>query len=129
MDITLGELLEISPIARMTFKEGMPVVKRNGRVKDQVAARMQPPNKSLDVKAVQIKTTIVDKVVPNVRVGRGSGLNILTAQTMVKLKFSLIDLSSSLFIWQTRLRRCPWDKLRTVGYHRGKGVCGNFSRH
>lgn len=41
VDITFGQLLEISPIARNTLKEGMPVARRRRRAKTQVAARVQ----------------------------------------------------------------------------------------
>ena len=41
------------------------------------------------MKVVEIQATIVDKVVPNVLVDGGSGLNILPAQTMEKLGLSL----------------------------------------
>lgn len=42
-----------------------------------------------DVKAVEIEATIVDKVVPNVLVDGGSGLNIMPVETMEKLGFNL----------------------------------------
>ena len=40
-DITFGQLLEISPMARRTLKEGMPVTRRTRKVKTTVAARVQ----------------------------------------------------------------------------------------
>lgn len=39
-DVTFGQLLEISPITRETFKEELPVAKRKGRVKAEVVVRM-----------------------------------------------------------------------------------------
>ena len=40
-DITFGQLLEISPMACKTLKEGMPVTRRTRKVKTRVAARVQ----------------------------------------------------------------------------------------
>ena len=40
-DITFGQLLEISPVARKTLKEGMPVTRRTRKVKTRMAARVQ----------------------------------------------------------------------------------------
>jgi hypothetical protein len=40
-DITFGQLLEISPVARKTLKDGMPVNKINRKMKTRVAARVQ----------------------------------------------------------------------------------------
>ena len=42
-----------------------------------------------DVNAVEIEVMVVDKVVPNVLVDGGSGLNILLEHTMKKLGLSL----------------------------------------
>ena len=67
-DITFGQLLEISPIARKTLKEGMPVVKRIRKAMTRIAARAQLSGGPCDVKAVKIEAMIVDKVVPNVLV-------------------------------------------------------------
>ena len=39
-DITFGQLLEISPMARKTIKEGMPVTRRTKKIKIRVAARV-----------------------------------------------------------------------------------------
>lgn len=88
-DIMFGQLLEISPIARKTLKEGMPMVRRKKKVRTRIAARARLPGGPSDVKAVEIEATIVDKVVSNVLVDGGSGLNILPAQTMEKLGLSL----------------------------------------
>ena len=40
-DITFGQLLEISPMARKTLKEGMLMIKKTRKVKTRVAARVQ----------------------------------------------------------------------------------------
>ena len=88
-DITFGQLLEISPIARKTLKEGMPVVRRKRKVRARIAAMAQLPGGPSDVRAVEIEAMIVDKVIPNVLVDGGSGINILPFQTMEKLGLSL----------------------------------------
>ena len=45
-DITFGQLLEISPIARKTLKDGMPVNRKTRKVKTKVAARVQLQGRS-----------------------------------------------------------------------------------
>ena len=40
-DITFDQLLEISPMARKTLKEGMPVNRRVKKAKTRVATRVQ----------------------------------------------------------------------------------------
>ena len=89
VDITFGQLLEISSLARKTLKEGMPVVRRKRKVKARIVARAQLPGGPSDVRAVEIEAMIVDKVIPNVLVDGGSGINILPSQTMEKLGLSL----------------------------------------
>ena len=81
-DITFGQLLEISLMACKTLKEGMPMTRRNKIAKTRMAARVQLQKHGCDLKAVEIEATIVDKVVPNVLVDGGIGLNILSKQTM-----------------------------------------------
>ena len=88
-DITFGQLLEILSMARKTLKQGMPMNRRTKKVKTRVAARVQLQGGSRDVKAVQIEVMVVDKVVPNVLVDGGSGLNILPKHTMNRLGLSL----------------------------------------
>ena len=88
-DIIFGQLLEISSIARKTLKEGMPVTRRTRKVKTRVAARVQMQGGRRDVKPIEIEVMVVDKVVPNVIVDRGSGLNILPEHTMKRLGLSL----------------------------------------
>ena len=84
-DITFGQLLEISPMARKTLKEGMPVTRRTRKAKPRVAAIVQPKGGRRDVKPIEIEVMVVDKVVPNVLVDGGSGLNILPEHTMKRL--------------------------------------------
>ena len=88
-DIVFGQLLEISPVASKTLKDGMPVNRRAKRPKTRVSARVQMQKKTREVKAVEIEVTIVDKVVPHVLVDSGSSLNILPEHTMRKVKLSL----------------------------------------
>ena len=95
-DITFGQLLEISPLARKILKEGMPVVRRKRNVRARIAARVQLSGGPSDVKAVEIEAMIVDKVIPNVLVDGGSDINILSFQTMKKLGLSLTG--PSLFV-------------------------------
>src|SRR5450631_4242228 len=76
-------------MARKTLKEGMPVNRRTRKVKTRVAARVQLQGGGRDVKAVEIEVMVVDKVVPNVLVNGGSGLNILPEHTMKRLGLSL----------------------------------------
>ena len=89
-DITFKQLLKISPMARKTLKEGIPVTRRMKKVKTRMAARVQLQGGGRDVKAVEIEVMVVDKVVPNVLVDGGSGLNILPEHTMKNLGLSLI---------------------------------------
>lgn len=88
-DITFGQLLEISPMARKTLKEGMSVTRRIRKPKTRVFARVQLQGKGREIKAVEIEAIVVDKVVPNVLVDGGSGLNILPKHTMKRLGLSL----------------------------------------
>ena len=81
-DITFGQLLEISSMARKTLKEGMPVNRRVRKAKIRTAARVQSQGLLREVKAVEIEVMIVDKVVPNVLVEGGSGLNIMPEHTL-----------------------------------------------
>ena len=61
-DITIGQLLEISPMARKTLKKGMPITRRTRKVKTRVAARVQLQGGGRDVKAIDIEVMVVDKV-------------------------------------------------------------------
>ena len=88
-DIIFNQLLEISPMARKTLKEGMPVTRRTRKPKTRVSARVQLQEKNREVKVVEIEVMVVDKVVSNVLVDGGSGLNILPEHTMKKLGLSL----------------------------------------
>ena len=88
-DITFEQLLEISLVAQKTLKEGMPITRRAKKVRIRVATTVPVPGKSRDVEAVEIEVIVVDKVVPNVLVDGGSGLNILPEHTMKKLGLSL----------------------------------------
>ena len=88
-NITFGQLLDISPVARITLKDGIPVNRRAKRRKTRVSARVQMQGRTREVKAVEIEVTIVDKVVPHVLVDGGSSLNILPEHTMKKLGLSL----------------------------------------
>ena len=76
-DITFGQLLEISPVARNTLKEGMPVNRRVRKTKTRITARVQSQGLMRKVKAVEIEVVVGDKVVPKVQVDGGSGLNIM----------------------------------------------------
>ena len=88
-NITFGQLLEISPMARKTLKDGMPVARRKMKVKARIAAKAHGQGGPRDVVPVEIEATVVDKVVPRVLVDGGSALNILPSQTMEKLGLSL----------------------------------------
>ena len=86
-DITFGQLLEISPAAKKTLKDGMLVTRRTR--KTRVSTRVQIHEERRDVKPIEIEVMIVDKVIPNVLVDGGSGLNILPDDTMKRLGLSL----------------------------------------
>ena len=88
-DITFGQLLEISPMARKTRKEGMLVNRRVRKAKIRVAARIQSQGLIRKVKAVEIEDMLVDKVVPNVLVNGGSRLNIMPEHTLKQLGLHL----------------------------------------
>jgi len=87
-DISIAQLLELSPETRKLLKTKLPIKPRR-KSKIKVAARAQAINKSVDVKAVELEATIVDKVLPNTLVDGGSSLNIMPLQTMEKLGLSL----------------------------------------
>ena len=76
-------------MAKKTLKEGMPVTRRTMKAKTRVAARVQLQGGRRDVKPIEIEVMVVDKVVPNVLVDGGSGLNILPEHTMKKLGLNL----------------------------------------
>jgi hypothetical protein len=87
-DMIFSQLLEISPVARKTLKDGMPVHRKTRKVKTKVAARIQSQG-GRDVKAIEIEVMIVDKVIPIVLVDGGSSLNILPEHTLKKLGLGL----------------------------------------
>ena len=88
-DITFGQLLEISSMARKTLKEGMPVTRRTRKVKTRMVATVLMQGRRREIKPIEIEVMEVNKVVLNVLVDRGSGLNILLEHTMKRLGFSL----------------------------------------
>ena len=59
------------------------------KVKTRMAAKVELQGGGRDVKAVEIEVIVVDKVVPNVLVDEGSGLNILPEHTMKRFGLSL----------------------------------------
>ena len=61
-DITFGQLLEISPMARKTL-EGMPVNRRVRKAKTRMAARVQSQGLMREVKAVEIEVMVVGRFV------------------------------------------------------------------
>ena len=73
-DITFGQLLEISPVARKIVKDSMPVNRRTRKVKNKMAARVQLQG-GRDMNATEMEFIIVDKLVPNVLVDRSSSRN------------------------------------------------------
>ena len=88
-DLTFGQLLDIAPMACKTLKEAMPVIRRTRKVKTKVAASVQLQEGGRDVKTIEIEVLVVDKMVSNVVVDGGSGLNILPEHTMKMLDLSL----------------------------------------
>jgi hypothetical protein len=88
-DIIFGLVLEISPMACKSLKGGMPITRRMRKVKTRVTARVQLQGEGRNVKAIEIEVMVVDKVVPNVLVDGGNGLNILPEYTMRRLYLSL----------------------------------------
>ena len=86
-DITFGQLLEISPTARKTLKDGMSVTRMTR--KTRVSAIVQIHEERRDVEPIEIAVMVVDKVIPNVLMDRDSGLNILLDHTMKRLGLSL----------------------------------------
>ena len=57
------------------------------------------------MKAIKIEIMVVDKVVPNVLVDGGSGLNIMPEHTLKQLGLTLMGRLFSLSIWQIKLRQ------------------------
>jgi len=88
-DISLAQLLEVSPLMRKCFKEGLPGVKKRRKIKKKMVASVRTTVKPVEVKAVEIEVMLVDKVIPNVLIDGGSGLNIMPLHTMEKLGLSL----------------------------------------
>ena len=76
-------------MARKTLKEGMPVNRRVRKAKTIIAARVQSQGLMREVKAVEIEVMVVDKVVPNVLVDGGRGLNIMLEHTFKQLGLHL----------------------------------------
>ena len=67
----------------------MSVTRRTRKLKTRVAARVQLQGGGRDVKSIEIKVMVVNKVVPNVLVDGVSGLNIFPKHTMKRLGLSL----------------------------------------
>ena len=67
----------------------MLVSRRTRKAKTRVTARVQLQGRGRDVKPIEIEIMVVNKVVPNVLVDGGSGLNILPEHTMKRLGFSV----------------------------------------
>ena len=59
-DITFGQLFEITPMARITLEEGMPVNKQVRKTKTRVVANVQLQGSSREVKAIEIEVMVVD---------------------------------------------------------------------
>ena len=59
-------------MARKTLKDGRPMTRRTRNVKTRVAVRVQMQEGRRDVKPIEIKVMVVDKVVPNVLVDGSS---------------------------------------------------------
>ena len=74
-------------MARKTLKDGMPVTRRT--TKTRMSARVQIYEERRNVKPIEIEVMVVDKVIPNMLVDGGSGLNILPDHTMKSLGLSL----------------------------------------
>ena len=64
------------------------MIKRTMKVKTTIVARIQLQGGGRDVKPIRIEVMVVDKVVPNMLVDRGRGLNILPEHTMKMLGLS-----------------------------------------
>jgi hypothetical protein len=125
-NITFGQLLEISPMAKKTLKDGMPTMRRKKKVKARVAARAHWQGGPSDVKPVEIEATVVDKVVPNVLVDRGSALNILPAQTMEKLGLSLIGPSPYVINMANQSSSVPIGQIKDCRISTGGGIHSHF---
>ena len=59
-DITFRQLLEISPVARKTLKEGMPVTRRTRKVKPRMTARVLMQGRRQDIKPIEIEVMVVE---------------------------------------------------------------------
>lgn len=79
---------------RKSFKEGYLGAKRKKKTQKRTVARVQASIRLVDMKAVEIEVTIVDKVVLNVLIDGSSGLNIMPLHTMEKLGLNLTRPSS-----------------------------------
>ena len=65
------------------------MTRRTSKIKTRVAARVQMQGGRCNVKPIEIEVMVVDKVIPNVLVDGGSGLNILREHIMKRLGISL----------------------------------------
>lgn len=60
-------------------------MKKIKKLKARIVARLQPSVKPFIIKMVEIEVMIVDKVILNALVDRGSGLNIMSIKIIEKL--------------------------------------------
>lgn len=60
-------------------------MKKIKKLKARIVARLQPSVKPFVIKMVEIEVMIVDKVILNALVDRGSGLNIISIKIIEKL--------------------------------------------
>lgn len=60
-------------------------MKKIKKLKARIVARLQPSVKPFVIKMVEIEVMIVDKVILNALVDRGSGLNIMSIKIIEKL--------------------------------------------
>lgn len=66
-------MLDILPTPKKTVKERTPIAKKNRRVKIWIATRVQPLDRSFEVKVVEIEAIMVDKVVSSALVDGSNG--------------------------------------------------------
>ena len=118
-DITFGQLLEISPAARKTLKEGMPVNRRVRKAKTRIAARVQSQGLMREVKAAEIDIVIGDKVVPKVLVDGGSGLNIMPEHTLKQLGIQLTGPSPIIINMANQTSSVPLGVVEECRIHTG----------
>lgn len=109
-DIMIVQLLKVSPALRKVLEIGIHV-KRCKMPKVRLAARVKTVQRASDVKAVEVKVSIVDKILPNALIDGGSGLNIMSVQTIEKLGLDITGPSPFVINMANQSLKAPFGQI------------------